>query len=1340
MNSTFYLPRRLSNGDRTYTESELLAAANYVVILAEPGAGKTELMNSLAQQLNTSPVTASKFRYSELRDKNLPLVIDAFDELAKIASSSIYELLGKAESASPSHVYLSSRSSEWDQASTHAFREFFDGAVLEVRLCEFDDEEQRAIFNHHQPNEDFSAFKTQVSRFDLEVLLPNPQFLTLFADAYIESNRYFTDKRSIFSQAVERLAKEASAVVARSSSNLTSDQKIALSSEVFTKLMLSGAEGVSSSEATEDRMYPSLASLIAQRADAYGILASRLFKPGDSTNQHRPVHKIVSEYCAAKYITQRITDPSDSLTLPKCLTIIAPNNTVRDELRGVLGWMAALGNLPIQEAAINLDPYAVLANGDPSQLQDSAKRQLVQSLKKIADQDPYFRRGDYWRRFSAAGFFTQEVIDEMKPLLATGGDSHLRDLLLELLADSPAIKMLSNELWQLALTPTEDPHSRLLANRCLLALSNEHRLALAVLLFEASQTSLNMAAELIAALGPNNLERTHLAGFFRICARLYPGHRERLERPIGEHYFVNHLIAGLDQETVEWLLDELTRNLACSCGKHAYECDCRTGISKIVGSMLDRYFELASPPFDPRRIWQWVGNLNYHETPSAKESKAVKVLQENDELRQGILALVFGELNDAEQIIKIQINWNHQAHAGLRIRSEDELFLVDLAFDNDNPVLWSRFMARHQYYYNNEKRGPNSLRRHMRQQALEKPSFMWMWAKNNRWDVAQLREQRKAWLHRNNRRTIRHRRKEEKIRQANIRYLRENREQVESGSNWNCLFHFAELVLMKPDNIKLETGDESLVHSALRNCLGFIAPRIPDLAKFAELQCASQSLHTETILYAACLEIIRNNSNLDGVDHRLLQALRTNIYMGYSAVSDEERNTLKAEIDRIIFPDAESTEQFLRQYLEPQLAETGCGHAEVWLLRREDVFSPLRAPLSIEWLRRFDDLAISPLEELFEIAAEHAHPEELQRLIAERCATLMACWPQRTNDESIEKKCNFWLLRAFYFLNDAPEDYWNWLKADKDSIFLLYGRSGRMNRSEHPHWPALTSHKVEDILDAFIDQWPKVELPNQWGSSSPKEEKAYRFLTEVIWSINSDHPDDALPVLSRLLASPRFTVLHKDLQSIYSTQIRKKALIDFVPPTPADVSALLDRDTVITVEGLRQRVIQELQDFQKAINGGEFNSADRFYEKGERLDEVRCTEIIAERLHLRLEPSGIVVTPEHQLKAAKRSDFTVTKILGGMRKLLVTEVKGQWHSELYTAASAQLYERYSIHPDAEHQGIFLVIWFGTDEKVAGRIKHGITNAVELRNSIEAQLPPEFKQLIDVFVLDVSKKQ
>ncbi len=1296
-------------------------------------------MESFAQQLGTSAITANVFRHVGADVDKCPLVIDAFDELAKIDQTGIHSLLANARKANPTHVIISSRSSEWDSAATNAFKVFLGNQPLVVRLFEFNEAEQRAIFDHHVQGENFAEFQAEVARFDLETLLPNPQFLKLFADAYIESERHFTNKRSIFSQAVERLAKEANPNVARTNSTLSIIKKIDLSSEIFTKLLLSGAEGIGTNEATEDRMYPFLASLFRGDTVAEGTLATRLFKPGDSADQHRPVHKIVAEYCAANYLNKRIADPADPLTLPKCLPVIAPNSTVRDELRGLLGWMASLGNKSIQESAIELDPYAVLANGDPSQLEHSSKRLLIRRLKDIEAQDPYFRRGDFWRRFSVAGFFTQDVVDEIKPLLAIGSDGHLRDLILELLTGSSAIEQLKDELRKLVLTPGGSENTRVLASTCLLGIASyDHCIDVEILVAEASESSLKVATKIIESLGPGIFDSAYLAGFFRACAKLYPGHQEYGESIIGTRYFLRLFVEGIALELIEKLLDELSISLSCNCGKKAYECDCRNGMSKIIGLMLDRYFELATTPFDPKRVWSWVRNLNFHQNRTAEQSKAVKVLRENYNLRQGIIAHVFGPLTDRNQIFETKIHkFDWHSHSGLIFHTDDYKFVVDLAFANDNPNLWASFMASHQYHRNKSERGADSLRRHMREQASEKPIFMREWVKSNRAAKKSEREHRMP-MFRHTRKMKRYHRQQADIRAANIKFVQNNRDLVEGGRHWSLLLRFAELVLMSPEKIELEFGDETLVRRALRNCLDFIAPHIPELLEFAKLQCASKSLHAETILYAACLEIMRAQGHLENVDIRLLNALRTNIYMGYRAVSNEERDVLKKEIDRLIFTDAESIENFLRLYIEPQLAQSDCNHTDIWLLRGEEVFSNFRAKISIEWLRRFSELSLGPLDTLFEIAAQYGSRDELQEIIADRCAEFISNWPNHTDIENLEQKRKFWFVRAWYFIENTPEPYWNWLKSDKETVLIFYGRSGRFSHSDHPYWPKLTPRKAEEILEAFIDKWPKVDLPSHWGTESPKEENAYRFLTEVIWSIHSDDSEDAILVLDRLLADKRFADLHKDLKSIHSAQIRKKALRDFAPPTPQEIVDLLDCNSVVTVEGLRQLVIQELQDFQKHIDGGEFNSADRFYENGVRLGEVRSTEIIAERLNLRLEPQGISVTPEHQLKGANRSDFTATKMIGGRRRLLVTEVKGQWHKELYTAASAQLNSRYSIHPDAEHQGIYLVIWFGKDEQVAGLKRHSISSARDLKNSIEETLPVQLIGLIDVFVLDVSR--
>ncbi|MDU2799543.1 MAG: hypothetical protein E7C19_23565, partial [Klebsiella oxytoca] len=853
-------------------------------------------MKSLALKLNTSVSNASVFAYVGADKENSPLVIDAVDEVARIDQSGIHNLLARARTSKPTRVIMSSRSSEWGLASTGIFERFLGVSPMIVRLREFDQNEQHAIFKHHAPEEDFFAFQTEVARFSLDMLLPNPQFLKMFTDAYLESDRRFADKRSIFALAVERLAKEVNPGIPKASVSLPVAQKISFSAEVYAKLLLSGAEGVSTIDVTASRMYPMLPALFSSSTDCYDILSTQLFKPGDKEDQHRPVHKIVAEYCAADYLIKRIADPVDVLTLPKCLPIIAPNGIARDELRGLLGWMAALGNRSVQGSIIELDAYAVLANGDPSQLERSSKRQLLHRLKEIEAADPYFRRSDFWRRFSAAGFFTQDVVEEIKPLLTMGNDGHLRDLILELLTDSPVNSQLVPELSQLTLNPNESEHIRTLASRCLLNVKEYDFIgALAILIFEASNISLNIAAKVIEVTGPEKFDHRYLSGFFRVCANLYPAHKAQFERVVGTRYFIKKLISCFSQHTLELLLDELTYNLHCHCGKKSYECDCRNGISKIVGSMLDRYFELAQAPFDPVRIWQWTGNLNFHRHCQPDQSKSVQVLRENETLRQGIISYVFGPLTDRNEIFNIRVwkfDGNLHSHSGLHLWRNDYKFILNLAFKTDNVDLWASFLVNHQRYKNKEEQGPDDLRAQMRQHALSKPAFMREWSRFN--NAMKLSEQEhQVWRFGHSRSMKRHDRKQREINARNIKFVNENRDIVEHGRHWGCLVRFAELVLMHPERIELEFGDEKLVRTALRNCLDFIIPLVPTLPELATLQCESKYRQSETILYAACLEILRAEGNLECVNIALLTALRTNIHMGYNSVSTEERNALQ---------------------------------------------------------------------------------------------------------------------------------------------------------------------------------------------------------------------------------------------------------------------------------------------------------------------------------------------------------------------------------------------------------------------------------------------------------------
>ena len=97
MTDTYYIQRSLICGEEVFSEDRLLGMASVIVVLAEPGAGKTELLKSLAGRLGVRPDKASIFRHRNSTAPPEYLVLDALDEVAKLDPSGIDAIFVKAQ-------------------------------------------------------------------------------------------------------------------------------------------------------------------------------------------------------------------------------------------------------------------------------------------------------------------------------------------------------------------------------------------------------------------------------------------------------------------------------------------------------------------------------------------------------------------------------------------------------------------------------------------------------------------------------------------------------------------------------------------------------------------------------------------------------------------------------------------------------------------------------------------------------------------------------------------------------------------------------------------------------------------------------------------------------------------------------------------------------------------------------------------------------------------------------------------------------------------------------------------------------------------------------------------
>ncbi|AZF48092.1 MULTISPECIES: hypothetical protein [unclassified Pseudomonas] len=1323
----YYIERRLYVDEDSVSEADCLSRGGVIIVLAEPGAGKTELLKSFARQLGVKSQRASIFRYGINVVKSTAIVIDALDEVSRQDPSAVDQTIVKTLESEASTIVLASRSSEWGNERNRFIEDCFGVRPIIVRLSPFDQSEQKELFERIFPNEQFDIFLEEATRFGLVQVLGNPMFFKLFVEGYIQGGRIFQSKHQIFNDAVDRLASDDGKGGSRTKRPPNS-QVVLAASEIFAKLLLSGITGVSTVERLDCGGYLYISGITQKENAAIAALDSRLFISTMNVDFHEPVHRIVAEYCAAQYIIQRINDPADRLSSRRILALIAPNSVVRDELRGLLGWLAALGNSALQETIIEIDPYAVLANGDPAQLRAKSKKLLLRSLRKLSELDPYFRRSDAWRKFNIVGFFTDDVIEDVKNILGDQGNgSHLPQLILELLLDAEAIETLIADLRKFMLNASNDFNCRLLAYQCLSRFSDYSAIDdFLCLLDEGNHDALTIAANFISLSSLHPIERSLVLQLLNQLAALNPPmSASRPARRNDLRYLVRQLVSSISFDDTIWLLDNLTVSLKCRCNvEPRLDCLCFANISKIVAQLLDHYFNIVQGEHDPKKVWGWSKKLKF-EREGFSESHAVKALHNDDHLRQSIHILAFENITQSAQIWEMisHLHWG-QPHEGLRFKHKDVEAIVDYGFDTDNLKLWGGFVSPHNRYAKEKK--PDTLRSKMRAQARDKPEFMQLWCRLDRsWRSAQ---RPRSHLQRNRRLQLRN----QEIRDFNRAYLKANRARIEQGNDWWWNQKFAQTYLYFPENLRTIVDDAITAEKALANYLTSLLTPPPTLSELAK----GHGQGVAMVLHAGCLIHFRINQSLANVDERVLRAVKTDLG-GARCYRDGEAEALEAEVDAHIFRCEKDIEDFAREFIEPALWNLPGEPNNLWWLENKAAFKSLRVKLGLEWIERYNAMPLEATGRLFDVCAKECSRSQLTALIENQYKELVRASIELESYISTERK-EFWALRHLFFSDNDKCDLWRYALIHPDSIFAIEQRVSRFGHEVETGWPELNADKIFLIVDAYVPFWPKVDLPTSWGSESPKIERAYRFIREVIWRIEKDDPSRSIPVINRMLLDCKFSDFYNDLRSMKMAAIRKNGLRDFKPPTSKEIISVLDGGGVASVEDMRALLIEELELLQAWLKGAETDPLDVFWPQGVRVDENIARNRVVEMLQVRMTALNASVVIEHHMAASNRCDFTAAKVIDGTTHLLVCEVKGQWHPKLFSAASNQLNDLYAAHPSAGSQGIYLVLWFGTEVKVAGKKNHGFMTPKDLRDEILTRMPAELNGLIDVCVLDLSK--
>ena len=121
-----------------------------------------------------------------------------------------------------------------------------------------------------------------------------------------------------------------------------------------------------------------------------------------------------------------------------------------------------------------------------------------------------------------------------------------------------------------------------------------------------------------------------------------------------------------------------------------------------------------------------------------------------------------------------------------------------------------------------------------------------------------------------------------------------------------------------------------------------------------------------------------------------------------------------------------------------------------------------------------------------------------------------------------------------------------------------------------------------------------------------------------------------------------------------------------------------------------------------------------------------CRNRLIEHISGQLPPS-IRFEPEVHMPDQTRADIAAIRNTIG----LPVEIKGQWHPEVWSAASDQLDAKYARDWRAQGRGVYIVLWFGdVPEKQIPVHPEGLERP---------GTPEALRQmLIDVLVIDISR--
>lgn len=1325
VNRTFCQQSSASHESPSHKALSEYFGSSAIIVLGDPGAGKSTSFKQAAQQEPNSQYTSVR-DFIELgldRFRNKTLYLDALDEMrgrTEDGKSVLGQIRGKLDELGCPIFRLSCRAADWygvsDQIDLSAVAN--DGIITVLEIDPLGEKDIAEIVG--SKGTDPAGFLAEARARGVDELLHNPQTLTMLLDV-VGHGDWPNTRVELFQKAIDILVLEHNDVHRKGKPNtVDKDSLVQAAGYITATILCCGAIGIAFDEDAADVSFLPISELLGKYQINTEVAHRRLFH---AQGQERvvPVHRTIAEYLAANYLCELVT--KEKLPIKRILALITGHDggTLSD-LRGVYAWLSCLC-MEYAESLIVRDPLGVVLYGDASLLSTALKCFTIDCLNSATSENPWLR-ADHWSAKPLGGLCSPEMEPHFRKALT---DKSLHPVALSFVIDAMRhgypLPALGNLLLDIVRDNARDNFLRTDALKTFVKICGDRVADLQLLLDDIHSGSIQdfhceLRAYLLNFLYPKHIRANQIIIYM-------------IDEPksfFGKYYeFISYkFLPATAVEDIPTLLDILAtmQPINDRINRHSW---CNF-LGNILLEGLTRFGESISPD----SLYCWLGiALDRHGHSILDDKAAVPVrdwLTSHPDSIQSIYSYWLS-ITPAEKLLPANYRlWERL----FRISWPDGFdgWLRDQAVLETNEEA-AQFLYRQSLSAIFHKHDlDNELVESLYQFVEENPRFKDTLQREMYCEITD-------WRAEHAQHEIERKQQKEATQLEHIKSVLEHKEQVRAGRRYGALRFLAMIYFGMFSDVNRELDPfermESITNAecAEAGIEGFVAALQfqedkPTVAAISD--SFSRERHYEygfVVLAGVELVFARSADEMMALSEDVLGSA---IAYHYAFRESHERQFINYLL--VERPDLSSS--VLDCFWRASLAKKREHIPGLHSLARDKKLAKVAVNIAIPLLREFPNCKKHELENLLYAAISHSKHDDLLNLAKDLL--------DRPN---YVKGLNrlLWLATSYLL---SPTDYEQKVKdycnGDKEKIALLFSfLFPTVSKDGFPQMPECPISSFSTL----IALGGKVFDPDRYFDTGDYNTHS-QTVRGLINRLGAKDSSDATIALRNLLSHRSLEKWRDILAHSLDIQIRKRREALFKFPSMEQVISTLSGSQPANNADLQALLMDHLQQLKLEISNGNTNGYKAFWNVDSygRINDPRpeeiCRDHLLDRLKERLRPVGIDAEPEGHYARDKRADIKVS-FRGSMN--LPVEIKRHYHTELWSAPVEQLKKRYSRDPESAGRGIYLVFWFGVsrDRKIpkppAGGIKP--TTPEQLENSLIQLIPEPDRALIEVIVIDCS---